>query len=189
MIVSLDISTSMTGFSLISQEGKVIHADAIDLSGIKDFVKKVEKAREVIVNEAMKHDIGIVAVEKNLQGFRRGFSSAQTLDTLARFNGALSFAVASFFNVPLFNIDVSEARRSLGIKIIKEKVCGISTKEQVKRALDDILRERGEQISWPTKVMKSGAQKGTEKLADGVYDRVDSIVIGLAYLKMFGYRS
>ena len=186
MILSLDISTSMTGFALIDNNGKIIIHQSIDLRKEKSFVKKVQLARNTIINAlscTAPRELDSVVVEKNLQGFRRGFSSAATLNTLARFNGALSFAVTSYFDTELVNLDVNEVRKTLGIKILREKVCGIPTKEQVKIGLDRLLDETGQKIQWGTKVLKSGPRKGQEVIGDGVYDEVDAIVVGLAYLK------
>jgi len=187
MILSLDISTSMTGFALIDDDGTIIEHRSIDLRKEKSFVEKVSLARNEIVRVSLQdvsRQISTVVVEKNLQGFRRGFSSAATLNALARFNGALSFAIASHFDIQLVNLDVNEVRRTLGIKIAREKVCGVSTKEQVKRGLDRLLAESKQEIQWGTKVLKSGPRKGQEVLGDGVYDEVDAIVVGLAYLKI-----
>ncbi|MBP04984.1 MAG: hypothetical protein CMA72_09410 [Euryarchaeota archaeon] len=184
MILALDISTSITGYSVVSKDGKIQASGYVDLRKKKSFVEKVSHAKNEIIMNCVGYDIEVVAVEKNLQAFRRGFSSAATIDALARMNGALSYACASFYDTPLKNIDVNEARKKMSIKIYKEKLCGINKKEQVKRALDSILEASGQKIVWSKKVLKGGPRKGQEVLADGVYDEVDAIVIGLAYLKI-----
>lgn len=184
MILALDISTSITGYSIVSKNGKIQASGSVDLRKKKSFVEKVSHAKNKIIMNCVGYDIEVVAVEKNLQAFRKGFSSAATIDALARMNGALSYACASFFDVPLKNIDVNEARKKLGIKIVREKICGINKKEQVKRALDGILEASKQKIVWTNKILKGGPRKGQEVLADGVYDEVDAIVIGLAYLKI-----
>lgn len=186
MILSLDISTSITGYAVIDHDGIIQSSGYIDLRKQKGFVSKVSHARNEIIKACAGSNISVVAVEKNLQAFRRGLSSAATIDALARMNGALSYACASYFNVQLINIDVNEARKKLGIKILREKICGVATKEQVKRALDDMLESSKQKQQWNTKVLKGGPRKGHEVLDDGVYDEVDAIVIGLAYLKIEG---
>ena len=184
MILALDISTSITGYAIIDEEGIVVRSGSVDLRKQKTFVGKVSHARNQIVQECAGFKIEHLAVEKNLQAFRRGLSSAATIDALARMNGALSFACASFLDIPLKPVDVNEARRKLGIKLQREKVCGVPTKEQVKRALDGMLEESKQKHVWETKILRAGPRKGLEVLADGVYDEVDAIVIGLAYLKI-----
>ena len=184
MILALDISTSITGYSVVDRDGKILKSGFVDLRKKKSFVEKVSHAKNEIIMNCVGQDIQAVAVEKNLQAFRRGFSSAATIDALARMNGAVSYACASFYDAPLKNIDVNEARKKMGIKIPKEKLCGINKKEQVKRALDDILEASGQKMVWTKKILKGGPRKGQEVLADGVYDEVDAIVIGLAYLKI-----
>ena len=170
MVLSLDISTSITGYAIIDENGKVHANGSIDLRKEKSFVKKVQLARNTIMKDAYTHKPNVVAVEENLQGFRRGFSSAATLNTLARFNGALSFAMASFLDVPLVNISVSNIRKTLGMKL--------------KRDIDMILEESNQSIQWETRVLKSGPRKGQCVLCDDTYDRVDAIAVGLAYLKI-----
>tara|TARA_R110000737_G_C14439801_1_gene461177 strand:+ start:150 stop:710 length:561 start_codon:yes stop_codon:yes gene_type:complete len=184
MVLSLDISTSITGYAIIDKNGKVCVNGSIDLRKEKSFVGKVQLARNTIMKDAYGYKLDTLAVEENLQGFRRGFSSAATLNTLARFNGALSFAMASFLDIPLINISVSNVRKSLGMKLKREKDCGISTKEQVKRYIDRILDESSQSIQWETRVLKSGPRKGVRILCDDIYDQVDAIAVGLAYLKI-----
>lgn len=184
MILALDISTSITGYAIIDKTGLIKVYGHVDLRKEKCFIKKVTKAKEKILSSIEGLDIEALAIEKNLQAFRRGLSSAQVINTLARFNGALSYAVASTLNIPLTNIDVNQARRSLGFKILREKVCGLSTKEQVKQALDSLLATSNQKIQWGTRILKSGPRKGLEIHDNGVYDEVDAIVTGLAYLKI-----
>ena len=62
-----------------------------------------------------------VFIEENLQSFRSGFSSAQTLSTLARFNGMVSQVCYSEFGIIPEYINVNSARKNLGIKIISKR--------------------------------------------------------------------
>ena len=51
MILALDISTSITGYAIIDEEGIVVRSGSVDLRKQKTFVGKVSHARNQIVQE------------------------------------------------------------------------------------------------------------------------------------------
>ena len=72
-------------------------------------------------------------------------------------------------------LNVNKARKSLHIKTITQKKCGISIKDQVfKWVFEDI------NYSWPTKILKSGPRKGQKINLDECYDIADAYVIAKA---------
>jgi hypothetical protein len=182
MILALDISTSITGYTVIDSFGKIRLCKYVKLSGEKDFVKKVSLACDEICYNLGDYfpAIKLLAVEENLQSFRRGFSSANTINKLARFNGALSFAIADRLKVKLENISVANARKAAGIKLLKSKQTNKTAKEQVLEQVQAILDKQEQQIQWPTKILKSGPRKGQSVIQEGCYDMADSIVIAIA---------
>ena len=82
MILGLDISTSITGYTLI-KEDKIILNGAWDTRKYKDFFEKVIHVKSGLEEIYEKHGEQITAVyiEQSLQTFRSGFSSAKTLST------------------------------------------------------------------------------------------------------------
>jgi hypothetical protein len=71
-----------------------------------------------------------VAVEENAKRFSPGFSSADTIITLAKFNGILSYLLFKKYGVPPSYINVRSARKTLGINIdYKDK--SLPTKQKV----------------------------------------------------------
>lgn len=185
MILALDISTSITGYTVIDDSGDILLCKYVVLKDEKEFVSKVSLACDEICHNTSKYHpaIRLLAVEENLQSFRKGFSSAGTINTLARFNGALSYAIASRLKVNLENISVSNARKTVGIKLLKSKYTDKTTKEQVFEQVQAILETTNQQIQWPTRILKSGPRKGVKILEDGCFDMADSIVIALAAMK------
>ena len=161
MILGLDVSTSCTGWCVLTENGSLVSMGTIDLSKKKSTYSKGDLVRSVFHNLLISHTISKVYVEENLQAFRSGFSSAKTLSTLARFNGIVSFIAYEVFCVEPTHINVNAARKSLGIKIIREKICGVSTKDQVLKWVGGNLSNH----KWPTKVLKSGPRKGQEILS------------------------
>ena len=73
-------------------------------------------------------------------------------------------------------INSNHARKTLGIKIQREKICGISTKEQILTWVKDKLPD----FAWPTKTLKSGPRKGLEIEGASCYDIADSFVVAKA---------
>ena len=89
MILGLDVSTSITGATLLDEQGNVLDNFAIDTRKYKNFFDKAEKVEQAI--RAMKKVPTHIFIEQSLQSFRSGFSSAKTLSTLSRFNGVVSW--------------------------------------------------------------------------------------------------
>ena len=90
MILGLDISTSITGYTVLDYEGNILACSHIDLRKEKDFFKKIQIVNtqlEVINDE---YEIEQVYIEQSLQSFRSGFSSAQTLSLLSKINGIVA---------------------------------------------------------------------------------------------------
>ena len=133
MILGLDISTSITGITLLDRDGKIVYNLAVDTRKYKDFFEKAE-----VVEIAIK-DLGIkpeqIFIEQSLQTFRSGFSSAKTLSTLSRFNGVVSWLCYKIFAIKPQYIAATSARKQAGIKVPK----GVKGKQAVmKHVIDNV---------------------------------------------------
>lgn len=120
MILGLDVSTSITGATILDSTGKVVHCTAWDTRKFKNFFKKVEHVEERI-NQLRKdgYKIEKIYIEQSLQSFRSGFSSAKTLSTLARFNGVVSWLVYRILRVEPEYIAATSARKACGITVTR----------------------------------------------------------------------
>lgn len=164
MIVGLDISTSITGITVLDNTGRVVLCDAWDLRKYKGFFCKVEKAKVLLEEVAQAQEIQKVYIEQSLQSFRSGFSSAQTLSTLARFNGTISWLCYERLSIEPEFIGATTARKLCGIKVPRGK----KAKEVVLEKILDI------DPSFVIEYTKYGNPK------PGTYDRADSLVIAKA---------
>ena len=184
MILGLDISTSCTGWCLLDTDGLFVDAGYIPLAKYKDMFSKAQHVENEIKSIASKKKIISVAIEQNLQSFRSGFSSAQTLSSLARFNGVVSFICFKEMKIKPNFINVNSARKLVGMKIQREKICGVSTKEQVLQwAIQDLDKSK---YPWPKKTLKSGPRKGITIQDPACYDIADAYVIAKsAYIEQF----
>ena len=165
MILGLDISTSITGYTLIDGD-KIILNSAWDTRKYKDFFEKVihVKAGLEEIYEQYGGQIEAVYIEQSLQSFRSGFSSAKTLSTLSRFNGIVSWIVFDKYKIKPEYLAATSARKLCGIKIPR----GLKAKAVV---LDYLLKN---EPSFTIEYTRHGNPKPDS------YDRADSIVIARA---------
>ena len=119
MILGLDISTSITGYTILDYEGNILACDHIDLRKQKDFFKKIEIVASRLVAIDEEYEIERVYVEQSLQSFQSGFSSAQTLSLLSKINGIVSWLCYNLFNGAPHYLAATSARKLCGIKVPK----------------------------------------------------------------------
>jgi hypothetical protein len=166
MILGLDVSTSFVGATTLNPDGELISCEAIDLRKIKNYFKKAEKVKEYLhsLNKNSPHRVQKVYIEQSLQAFRPGFSSANTLMTLAKFNGTVSWICHETYGTEIDYINASTARSACGIKVPR----GEKAKEVVLKYLLD------------TEVDFSIQYTIYDNPKPGSYDRADSFIIAKA---------
>jgi len=179
-ILGLDISTSCTGYCILQSDlnskTSLLEIGFIPLSKEKGHYAKANVVLDVIKRLKKEYQIEKIAIEENLQSFRSGFSSAQTLSSLAKFNGIIAYLCEDTFETPPEFFNVNAARKSVGLKVLSKKKGGSDTKIQV---LDWVKCEIPH-YTWPTKTLKSGPRKGESVLEPGCYDMADAYVIARA---------
>ena len=178
MILGLDISTSITGATVLDYSGKVLYCEAWDLRNKRhfpDLFSKVKRFKQVMGNlyQINKYPIDSIFIEQSLMAFRPGFSSAKTILTLAKFNGILSYVCQQDFGVEPQYIGASTARKSCGIKIPK----GEKAKEVVLQYVLD------NEPNFVVEYTKHGNPK------PGSYDRADSLIIARAGYNLWKEKS
>ena len=119
MILGLDISTSITGYTILDHGGNILTCDHIDLRKEKNFFKKIQIVRKCLEDLEGEYPIEQVYVEQSLQSFRSGFSSAQTLSLLSKINGIVSWLCYNMFYGEPKYLAATSARKLCGIKIPK----------------------------------------------------------------------
>ena len=165
MILGLDVSTSITGYTLLDGD-KIILNGAWDTRKYKDFFEKVIHVKTGLeeIYEQYGGQIEAVYIEQSLQSFRSGFSSAKTLSTLSRFNGIVSWIVFDQYKIKPEYVAATSARKLCGIKVPR----GQKAKAVVLKFLLD--NEPGFVIDY--------TRHGNPKPES--YDRADSLVIAKA---------
>ena len=173
MILGLDVSTSIIGITVLSQDGEILRTDALDLRNknhYPDVYAKYQKIFETI--RELRHEtwhqgnckFSHIFIEQSLQMFRSGFSSAKTLSTLSSFNGVVTYLCYRELGIKPQHIPATSARKTCGIKVSKGK----KAKQQVVEFLLD------KEPKFIVEYTKSG------NLKPKYYDIADSIVIAKA---------
>jgi Holliday junction resolvasome RuvABC endonuclease subunit len=171
MILGLDISTSITGITILDDKGEIVLCEAIDTRNKNHFptlFHKAQRVKDYLYDIRTQYSIRSIYIEKNLQTFRSGFSSAKTLSTLASFNGIVSWFCYEIFDMQPEYLSASSARKDCGIKVPK----GSKAKQVV---MQHLLDNEPEFVILYT---KHGNPKPHE------YDRADSLVIAKAGYKI-----
>jgi hypothetical protein len=173
MILGLDISTSITGVTILDSTGTIVLNDAWDTRKFKNVFEKANYVKEKILDlydeygidpygangKCIKH----IFIEQSLQSFRSGFSSAKTLSTLSRFNGIVSWMCYETFELQPEYVAATSARKLAGIKIPR----GTKAKEVVmKYVIENEL------------LIVEYTKHGNPK--PQYYDRADSIIVAMA---------
>ena len=179
-IVGLDISTSIVGVSLFTNQTlfKLFH---VDLTKTKCMFEKSDLFEKMFIENTKDVNITKIYIEDTLQSFARGLSSAKTLMQLSRFNGIASNISYKVSGIKPVFINVNTARKSLGIKIDKN-----SSKDKKEQIMDWVDSDMGG-YAWPTKIISRGVNKGLVKYEKFCYDMSDSYVICKAGIKINGH--
>jgi hypothetical protein len=177
MILGVDISTSITGFAVVT-DNVLVYYDSIDLRKYNGIFEKTiamkEKLMDIYEMYQLNNEdrspgnsdfpIEHIYIEQSLHMFMGGKSSAKTLSTLTRFNGVVSWLLFELFEMEPKFIGASTARKTVGIRVPR----GEKAKQVVMKYLLD---------NEPTfKVQYT--HKGNPKPES--YDRADAIIVARA---------
>lgn len=160
--IGLDISTSCTGICVLdSKTGQLVKLTHKKLVKFEDEYEKADNFLSDWIDPSWK--VRRIYIEEAAKKFTPGFSSADTIMTLGRFNGILSYMVYQLFGVKPIMVNVRSARSKLNIKIdYKDKTS--STKDKVLL----IVRTLNPSFPWIIREAKTGQFKGQM-----IYDKVN----------------
>lgn len=165
MILGLDISTSITGYTVLDGN-TIVECDKLDLRNKKyvDFLDKSIAAKKLIQEIHKKYKIEEIFIEEALTRMGAGMSSAHTITCLQRFNGILSWMSYEVFGIKPKYIPCRQARKMLGILVPKG---GDAKQIVLKHWLDT-------EPQFTVEYSKFGNP------VQGTFDRADSLVIAKA---------
>ena len=174
MLLALDISTSIIGWSVFNEKAALVAYGSIK---IKKSLSLLEKA-DFAFNEMEKtilsvYEIDNFAVEEALQKFTNGKSTAKTINTLVSFNFCICFQIWKSTGMNPHYIPVITARKSCGIVIPKKPKLSYKQKKEIVR---QFCEKNHPDVKW--KKNKLG------NVSVECFDIADSIVIGEAVCKI-----
>ncbi len=186
VIVGCDISTAVLGICFLDADtGSVLEKTHINLSKIHGLIPKADQV-QVFLSTLNKPEYTFkrIFVEENAKMFTPGFSSADTILTLAKFNGIVSYIAAKEFKVEIFDVNVRSARARLGIKIdYKDKTQ--TTKEKVFKKVRDLYPS----MTWPMHIAKAGKSKGLVVFDKEATDEADAFICCAGGRLLFGNKT
>lgn len=161
--IGLDISTSVVGICVLeSVSGKLLHLGHVKLTAYDNEYDKADMFDESWYNPTL-WNVRRVYIEEAAKKFSPGFSSADTIMTLGRFNGILSYKIYKLTGKKPVMVNVRSARSKLGIKInYSDKT------KNTKQKVFEAVRALNPSFSWVTHLAKTGQFKGQT-----VYDKVN----------------
>ena len=171
MILGLDVSTSITGYTILDDEANIIKCDAWDLRNkrfFSDLYNKGSFIKEKLQEIKKEYSISHVYIEEPFVFFRAGGSSAKTMAKLQAFNGIISWLCCDTFGFTPKHVSPAQARKLNGIKV--------SRGQKAKQVVLDYLLENEE--SFSIEYTKKGNPKPSS------YDKADSLIIAKAGLLM-----
>lgn len=179
--IGLDASTSTVGLCVIDSEtGDMIKLTYLDLSSkvkYEDLYDKVNATRDFISNLVKQNPnwvLNKVCIEQFAKQFTPGFSSADTLFTLAMFNHAICQYVYDNFKMKPEKINVRTARKNANV-IIDYKDRSKTTKQKVFNKVKEI----NPNFPWFTYIAKAGKHKGTSVYGKQNEDMADAWVVAM----------
>ena len=173
MILGLDISTSIIGYTVLDFQSNIMVCEAWDLRNDKTYKNIYEKASFVkreLIRLKEEYDISKVFIEEPFTFFSSGGSTAKTMAKLQSFNGMISWVCVDVFNIVPSHISPGDARKSNKIKVSKG--------QKAKQVVLNYLLEH--EPAFKAKYTKKGNP------IPETYDRADSLIVARAGYQIQG---
>ena len=170
MILGLDISTSITGYTVLMGNDKIAeigHWDTKNKNHFPDLYSKAIHIKNKLSELEDSYPIDDIFIEPALNMFMMGKSSSHTIATLSKFNGIVSWLCYEEFGIKPEYIPAISARKKCGITIKR----GTKAKEQVMAFLLD------NEPDFSIEYTRTGKPKPY------CYDQADSLIIARAGLE------
>ena len=135
VILGLDSSTSVTGWAF-SDNGVIIDAGFIDTKKFETTKEKTYHVISVLEKNKLIKSVEYINLESALSGYAGGFTSQQTIITLARHNAVFAYIIEEHFKLKVNLLSVNTMRKQLFGKC---RIKGIKSKDFVKMELERLI--------------------------------------------------
>lgn len=180
LLLGLDVSTKIAGFSIWDKETKeLLYLDKFlfntELTLIERALEFKNFATELLLKWSL---IDEMVIEESFTKFST--SDDKTIAMLNQINALIQYVLYEK-GIKINTISVQDSRKGAfpyyHLKT-KARSGGLSQKEQI---FELVVAELGED-RFPKKIMKSGKNKGDERFEDFAFDMADSWVVGKGFL-------
>jgi hypothetical protein len=157
----------------MNKDGSMIFMGHVPLTSTKykNIFDKADAVLAWIQTELPDVKVRRIFVEANAKGYAAGFSSADTLFTLAKMNALVSYLTHKWFKAPVIDVNVTSARSRIGYKNNK------SVKKPVKEKVREFVLLNHPYLPFQTRTVTVGKKKGQVVPASGVEDEIDAWVL------------
>lgn len=173
--LGLDISSSCTGVVVMDKTGNLQFMGHITLTSTKykNLFDKADAVLEWLKANVPTETFNItrIFVEANAKMFTPGFSSADTLITLAKMNALVSYLSKNYYTTDVLDINVASARKMIGWKNVK------AIKKPVKEKVREFVLLNNPNLPFETRLVTKGKDTGKLVPVSGAEDEVDAWVI------------
>lgn len=135
VILGLDSSTSVTGWAF-SDNGVIIDAGFIDTKKFETTKEKTYHVISVLEKNKLIKSVEYINLEAALSGYAGGFTSQQTIITLARHNAVFAYIIEEHFKLKVNLLSVNTMCKQLFGKC---RIKGIKSKDFVKMELERLI--------------------------------------------------
>lgn len=135
VILGLDSSTSVTGWAF-SDSGVILDAGFIDTKKFETTKEKTYHVIGVLEKNKLMKSVECINLEAALSGYAGGFTSQQTIITLARHNAVFAYIIEEHFKLKVNLLSVNTMRKQLFGKC---RIKGIKSKDFVKMELEKLI--------------------------------------------------
>jgi len=135
VILGLDSSTSVTGWAF-SDNCVIIDAGFIDTKKFETTKEKTYHVISVLEKNKLIKSVEYINLEAALSGYAGGFTSQQTIITLARHNAVFAYIIEQHFKLKVNLLSVNTMRKQLFGKC---RIKGVKSKDFVKVELERLI--------------------------------------------------
>lgn len=160
------------------ETNKILDLHSVNFKTKDSFWERLRVGTDIITEIHKKHSVDMFYVEKSLEAFSGGMSTAKTIITLSNFNILFRYKLSLNLGMNVDDIvlvGASTARKHVGIKVDKSLTKG--TKEQI---LEQVVGLGVDASYFPTRIPTRGKSKGQVIYQTHCYDISDSFVIAMA---------
>lgn len=167
MLLALDISTSIIGWSLWKDK-QIQDQGFVCLSNSKGEPKELHDRLDAALEYFRDFkDVSSIAAEAALQKFSGGKTTANTMNKLIAMNFGLTYTLSRKWNVPVKYISVNDARKIAGIKVPRQEKGKKKDANWTKRHVTSAVAKKYPMIKFEW-TASNNVKKGHDDMADAI---------------------